>query len=244
MPGPLGVSRFAGSPTPRPGPRAGSPRSRETWPLAHAWRFETPTLRLETLKPGPNSSVPGPPERSIREGGWGEIRPAGGRSHCAGACGSRAASRGGVSLAWLSANSEGPRRGMSCSVACGGGSEGWARRPARATARSPWGKEQPHAVKKKSLAAHPLGKTKPSRGGKREHAPSPRGKGKPATEWQRRSRCGAGTDPAHSFDQVGTRPGVHGAPALSIPSWSFTRSTSRSVRSLARTPVNSSPAIS
>jgi hypothetical protein len=52
VPGPLGVSRFAGSPTPRPGPRAGSPRPRETWPLAPAWRFETPTLRLETLKPG------------------------------------------------------------------------------------------------------------------------------------------------------------------------------------------------
>jgi hypothetical protein len=55
---------------------------------------------------------------------------------------------------------------------------------------------------------------------------------------------GAGTDPAHSFDQVGTRPGVQGAPALSIASWSFTRSTSRRVRSLPRTPANSSPAIS
>jgi len=68
-PGPLGVSGFAGSPTPRPGPHAGSPRSRETWPLAPAGRFETPTLRLETLKPGPGGSVAGPLERFIRERG-------------------------------------------------------------------------------------------------------------------------------------------------------------------------------
>jgi hypothetical protein len=48
-----------------------------------------------------------------------------------------------------------------CSVAREGGSEGWARRPARATARSPWGKEQPHAVKTEGLAAHPRGKEEP-----------------------------------------------------------------------------------
>ena len=52
---------------PVPDPRARSPRSREAWPLAPAWRFETPTLRLKTLKPGPSCSVAGPLERFNRE---------------------------------------------------------------------------------------------------------------------------------------------------------------------------------
>ena len=37
------------SPKPRPGPRAGSPRSRETWPLAPAWRNEFPLPQIGEL---------------------------------------------------------------------------------------------------------------------------------------------------------------------------------------------------
>ena len=142
VPGPLGVSRLAGSPTPRPGPRAGSPRSRETWPLAPARRFETPTLRLETLKPGSGGSVAGPLERFNRQrGDGGEIRPAGDKSHGAEACGHRVCRSLCGDVGGRRPNHEGPRGERHPSVAREGGSEGCARCAARATAPSPRGKK-------------------------------------------------------------------------------------------------------
>lgn len=35
----------------RTGPRAGSPRSRETWPLTPAWRIESPTQKRRNHLP-------------------------------------------------------------------------------------------------------------------------------------------------------------------------------------------------
>ena len=106
-------------------------------------------------------------------------------------------------------------------------------------------KGKPHAVKKKGLAAHPLGKTKPSRSYRTKTSRQPAGQRKSRhAVASKKQGCGVAMDPAYSLLQVGTRPGVHGAPAFSIASWSFTRSTSRRVRSLPRTPANSSPAIS
>jgi hypothetical protein len=67
--GPLGVRKRPRHRYPSRDSRAGSPQPPEVWPLAPAGRFETPTLRLETLKPGPSCSVAGPIERFNRERG-------------------------------------------------------------------------------------------------------------------------------------------------------------------------------
>jgi len=99
-PRPSSASRFGAprcpqetaSSTPRPGPRAGSPRPRETWPLAPARRIDYPLPQsAETKRCG---HIPGLARRlkqapGERDGG-GDIRPAGHRSDGAGACGHRA----------------------------------------------------------------------------------------------------------------------------------------------------------
>ena len=138
------------------------------------------------------------------------------------------ASRVGETAAQLCSNAEGPRCGSRPPVAGGGVCRRSARRrtslqPATAAPA----KQKPHTVQREKATGPP------ARPEKARHEVPDASRG-----------CGAGADPLYSFDQVGTRPGVHGAPTFSIPPWSFTRSTSRSARSLARTPVNSSPAIS
>jgi len=113
--------------------------------------IEPPTLRLETLKPKPSVRCRELLSVLFENGGGGEIRPAGGRSHRAGACGSRAARPAGgyagpdrLSCA-REGNSEGSHAGLcpaAGGIARGGGSEGWARCPARAIAPSPRGKRK------------------------------------------------------------------------------------------------------
>jgi hypothetical protein len=72
------------------------------------------------------------------------------------------ASRGGVSLAWLHTNSEGPHRGTSL-LGRSRRSLGAPRAGAskRRVATHPPGNKKPHAVKTKGLAAHPPGNKKP-----------------------------------------------------------------------------------
>jgi hypothetical protein len=169
--GPLGVRKRTASPTPQP-------RSARRVPAASGemaahpsggWNTPHPQGRCSPCKAVSQSCRHGG-SRSVamREGG-GEIRPAGEKSHGAGACGSRAARPAGGNAGPDRAsharegNSEGPHAGLrpaAGGIAREGGSEGCARCAARATAQSPRGKKKPHAVKKKSLVAHPPGKTK------------------------------------------------------------------------------------
>jgi hypothetical protein len=64
---PLAVRMTPRQRYPAAGRPLGDPQPPETWPLAPAGRFETPTLRLETLKPGSSCPVAGPVERFNRE---------------------------------------------------------------------------------------------------------------------------------------------------------------------------------
>ena len=113
-------SHEAASPTPRRSPRAGSPRSRETWPLAPAWRIEYhhPQNQGDSvvrLRPGFQRDLL--QVLCEREGGS-EIRPAGDTSHCAEACGHRAARPAGGdadpdrAFHARKGNSEGPHVGL------------------------------------------------------------------------------------------------------------------------------------
>ena len=179
----------AASPTPRRGPHAGSPRSREAWPLAPAWRFETPTLRLETLKPGSGGSVAGPLERFNRQrGDGGELHPAGGWSHDAGACGHRAgAPQWGIAGA-VSGEQRGapPRDVPARSHAKAGRRAALDAQPER-PGSEPAGQKKPHAVKQKNGSRTRRAKKNPPRSGKKKPPPSPRGKRNP-TEWQNTQR--------------------------------------------------------
>ena len=157
----------AASPTPRPGPRAGSPRSRETWPLAPAGRFDTPTRRLETLKPGPSCSVAGPVERFNRERGVVvKSAPRADRAMTPERAGSERPGRRVETLAPTERLMRG--RGTArvrpsvcaCSVARGGGSEGWARSPARATAPGPRGKTKASRSERSEAGPEPAGEEK------------------------------------------------------------------------------------
>ena len=84
--------------------------------------------------------------RSAGNGSCREIRPAGGQSHDAGACGYRAYRSLRGDVGGRRPNHEGPRGERHCSVARAGGSEGCARCAARATAHSPRGKRKLHGV--------------------------------------------------------------------------------------------------
>ena len=162
--GPRGVRKKPRHRYPGRDPRAGYPQPPEVWPLAPAGRFEPPTLRLETLDPGPSCSVAGPLERFNRERGV--VVNSAPR-----ATGAIAPKRAGTARPDRRVETLSPTErlmrgrgtarvrtpGCACSVAREGGSEGCARCAARATARGPRGKEQPHAVKRESLAAHPPG---------------------------------------------------------------------------------------
>jgi hypothetical protein len=76
--------------------------------------------------------------------------------------GPRRAGRRGETARRPNADAEGPRAGPCCRVARAGGSEGWARRPARATAPRPRGKKEksPHAVRKEERFRVPEGHKK------------------------------------------------------------------------------------
>ena len=79
------------APIPRPGPRAGSPRLRETWPPAPAWRIEFPPPECGGLSEGRAAAWRDGSCSYMANGRVAvKIRPAGDRSHRAGACGSRA----------------------------------------------------------------------------------------------------------------------------------------------------------
>jgi hypothetical protein len=124
-------------PTPHPGPHAGSPRSREAWPLAPTWRFETPRPGTARWRAGGGLSI-----RRCR--GW-QISPE--------PAGPGRASRVGETASRLLANAEGPQRGSRPAPGgiAGGGVCG----------RSGWGDARPHP------ATHGAGTTKLSRSGKK-----------------------------------------------------------------------------
>jgi hypothetical protein len=146
------------SPTPRPGSARWGPRGLRRDGRSH------PPGGLNTPHPqdcwtNPYGQLPALARRSkqvpgAREGG-GEIRPAGGRSHGAGACGHRAG-RLAVGYRWRGyiRTARGPTEGRPRSVARGGGSEGWARRPARATAPGPRGKTKASRSEERGCALH------------------------------------------------------------------------------------------
>ena len=75
--------------------------------------------------------------------------------------GTERASRGGVSLAWLHTNSEGPHRGTSLRGRTRRRVGGLGSMPSPSDRSKPAGQERSrHAVERKKRAAHPLGKTK------------------------------------------------------------------------------------
>jgi hypothetical protein len=150
-PGPLGVRKRRRHRHPVP-VRALGPRG-----LGRHGRWHPPgglnTPLTESVWADPHGHAPALASRlrqvrGAREGG-GEIRPAGGRSHGAGACGHRAARPvgGNAGPTERLMRGRGTARvrtpGCACSVARNGGSEGCARRAARATAHSPRGQRKP-----------------------------------------------------------------------------------------------------
>jgi len=131
----------------------GSWRARERSRRRHARTARTPQILALCGRGAFNPPVPRVANLSGARGTFGaaQLLLAGARSHAAGTCGHRAARPAGGNagpdraLHAREGNSEGPHAGL-CPAAGGiaraGGSEGWARRPARAIAPCPRSKKK------------------------------------------------------------------------------------------------------
>ena len=148
VPGPLGVRTPLRHRHPTPGPHAGDPVA--------SGDMAARTRRADLLRP-PKRHCLLVPSTTTANGGWRGDPPRGPQERLRRSV-RDPSGRLAVGCRWRGfiRTARGPAAGRPCSVARAGGSEGWARGPARATAHGPWGKSKASRSEKETSLTRPV----------------------------------------------------------------------------------------